>query len=112
MTAISERCPQAVAQGAAQASRSSGAQRRKYFLTKPLENLRRDEKWYGGASDGIVEYWRYKNNRKGQDCLRRKGAIGKARLRPNSLMRKNDSINWRERTVRLLAPPVRALQWK
>jgi len=38
----------------------------KYFLAKTLEELRRDEKWFGKASDAIVEYWRYKNGRKGQ----------------------------------------------
>ena len=38
----------------------------KYFLAKILEDLRRDEKWFGKASDAIVEYWRYKNSRKGQ----------------------------------------------
>jgi hypothetical protein len=38
----------------------------KYFLAKTLEDLRRDEKWFGKASDAIVEYWRYKNSRKGQ----------------------------------------------
>ena len=39
----------------------------KYFLTATLEDLRRDEKWYSKASDAIVDYWRYKNSRKGQD---------------------------------------------
>ena len=39
----------------------------KYFLAAALEDLRRDEKWYGKASDAIVEYWRYKNSRKGRD---------------------------------------------
>ncbi len=38
----------------------------KFFLAKILEDLRRDEKWFGKASDAIVEYWRYKNGRKGQ----------------------------------------------
>ena len=38
----------------------------KYFLARTLEELRRDEKWFGKASDAIVEYWRYKNSRKGQ----------------------------------------------
>lgn len=38
----------------------------KYFLAKTLEELRRDEKWFGKASDAIVEHWRYKNGRKGQ----------------------------------------------
>lgn len=38
----------------------------KFFLAKILEDLRRDEKWFGKASDTIVEYWRYKNSRKGQ----------------------------------------------
>jgi len=38
----------------------------KYFLAAALEDLRRDEKWYGKATDAIIEYWRYKNSRKGQ----------------------------------------------
>ncbi len=37
----------------------------KYFLTATLDDLRRDEKWYSKASDAIVDYWRYKNSRKG-----------------------------------------------
>jgi len=40
----------------------------KYFLNSTLEDLRRDEKWYSKASDAIVDYWRYKNSRKGQDA--------------------------------------------
>ena len=39
----------------------------KFFLAKTLEELRRDEKWFGKACDAIVDYWRYKNNRKGQE---------------------------------------------
>jgi hypothetical protein len=39
----------------------------KYFLTATLEDLRRDEKWFSKASDAIVDYWRYKNSRKGQE---------------------------------------------
>lgn len=39
----------------------------KYFLTATLEELRRDEKWFGKATDAIVEYWRGKNGRKGQN---------------------------------------------
>ena len=38
----------------------------KYFLAATLEDLRRDEKWYGKATDAIIEYWRYKNSRKGR----------------------------------------------
>jgi len=38
----------------------------KFFLTATLEDLRRDEKWFGRASDAIVDYWRDKNSRKGQ----------------------------------------------
>ena len=38
----------------------------KFFLARTLEDLRRDEKWFGKACDAIVEYWRYKNSRKGQ----------------------------------------------
>ena len=37
----------------------------KYFLTSALDDLRCDEKWYSKASDAIVDYWRYKNSRKG-----------------------------------------------
>jgi hypothetical protein len=36
----------------------------KFFLTATLEDLKRDEKWFGKASDAIVDYWRYKNSRK------------------------------------------------
>lgn len=39
----------------------------KFFLAKILEELRRDEKWFGKACDAIVDYWRYKNHRKEQD---------------------------------------------
>lgn len=39
----------------------------KYFLTATLDDLRRDEKWFSKASDAIVDYWRYKNSRKGQN---------------------------------------------
>ncbi|MCL4788603.1 MAG: hypothetical protein KJ070_17715 [Verrucomicrobia bacterium] len=38
----------------------------KFFLAATLEELRRDEKWFAKACDTIVEYWRYKNSRKGQ----------------------------------------------
>ena len=38
----------------------------KYFLAAALEDLRRDEKWFNKASEAIVEYWRYKNSRKGR----------------------------------------------
>lgn len=37
----------------------------KYFLTATLEDLHRDEKWFSKASDAVVDYWRYKNSRKG-----------------------------------------------
>ncbi|MFO1511496.1 MAG: hypothetical protein U1F83_01050 [Verrucomicrobiota bacterium] len=37
----------------------------KFFLAATLEDLRRDEKWFSRASDAVVEYWRYKNSRKG-----------------------------------------------
>jgi hypothetical protein len=36
----------------------------KFFLTAMLIDLRRDEKWFGKASDAVVEYWRHKNSRK------------------------------------------------
>lgn len=36
----------------------------KFFLTATLEELKRDEKWYGKATDVIVEYWRGKNDRR------------------------------------------------
>ena len=38
----------------------------KFFLSKILEELRRDEKWYCKACDAVVEYWRRKNSRKEQ----------------------------------------------
>jgi len=38
----------------------------KFFLAATLEDLRRDEKWFAKACDAVVEYWRYKNSRKGQ----------------------------------------------
>jgi hypothetical protein len=41
----------------------------KYFLTATIEDLRRDDKWYSKASDAVVDYWRYKNSRKGQDAV-------------------------------------------
>ena len=40
----------------------------KYFLAAALEDLRRDEKWFNKASEAIVEYWRYKNRRKGKNA--------------------------------------------
>jgi len=40
----------------------------KYFLAAALEDLRRDEKWFNKASEAIVEYWRYKNSRKGKNA--------------------------------------------
>ena len=36
----------------------------KYFATAVLEDLRRDAKWLGRASDCIVEYWRDRNEKK------------------------------------------------
>jgi hypothetical protein len=36
----------------------------KHFLTAILDDLKRDEKWHGKASDAVQEYWRYKNGRK------------------------------------------------
>lgn len=36
----------------------------KHFLTATLEDLRRDEKWFGKVRDAIQEYWRFKNGRK------------------------------------------------
>jgi hypothetical protein len=36
----------------------------KHFLTAMLDDLRRDEKWHGKASDALQEYWRHKNARK------------------------------------------------
>lgn len=38
----------------------------KFLLTATLDDLRRDEKWFGRASDAIVDYWRHKNSRKMQ----------------------------------------------
>jgi hypothetical protein len=37
----------------------------KFFLTEALKELRRDEKWFGKASDTVSAYWRIKNERKG-----------------------------------------------
>src|SRR5438046_205705 len=39
----------------------------KYFLTKTLEELRRDEKWFAKSSEAIVEYRHYKNRRDVKD---------------------------------------------
>jgi hypothetical protein len=36
----------------------------KYFLTALLDDLKRDEKWHGKATDTLQEYWRHKNARK------------------------------------------------
>ena len=36
----------------------------KFFLTATLEDLRRDEKWFGKMRDTIGEYWRYKKGKK------------------------------------------------
>ncbi len=36
----------------------------KYFATVTLEELRRDPKWLGRASDSIVNYWRTRNGNK------------------------------------------------
>jgi hypothetical protein len=36
----------------------------KFLLANTLEELRHHEKWFGKASDSIVDYWRYKNSRK------------------------------------------------
>ena len=38
----------------------------KFFLSAILQDSRRDEKWWGKACDAITDYWRYKNDRKGQ----------------------------------------------
>jgi hypothetical protein len=37
----------------------------KYFGTAVLEELRRDQKWLARASDAIVEYWKTRNDRRG-----------------------------------------------
>ena len=36
----------------------------KFFLTAMLDDLRRDEKWHGKATDALHEYWRCKNEKK------------------------------------------------
>jgi hypothetical protein len=36
----------------------------KFFMTAKLEELGRDEKWFGKARDAISEHWHYKNTRK------------------------------------------------
>jgi hypothetical protein len=33
----------------------------KFFLTATLDELRRDERWFGKASDAVVDHWRQKN---------------------------------------------------
>lgn len=53
----------------------------KFFATETLEQLRRDEKWLGRASDAICAYWRQTNARK-RTCGH--GANGATRLNPPS----------------------------
>jgi hypothetical protein len=36
----------------------------KFFLMVTLEELRRDEKWFGKARDAIADFWHNKNTRK------------------------------------------------
>ncbi len=43
----------------------------KHFLTAILDDLRRDEKWHGKASDALQEYWRHKNARKQEPADKR-----------------------------------------
>jgi hypothetical protein len=38
----------------------------KFFLASAIEDLGRDEKWFHKACDAVLEYWRHKNARKGQ----------------------------------------------
>lgn len=56
----------------------------KHFLAATLEDLRRDEKWYSKATDAIIEYWRYKNARKGQN-----GSDDGPQMRPGADARKS-----------------------
>lgn len=41
----------------------------KSFMTSKLEELGRDEKWFGKAKDAISEHWHYKNTRKKKGAL-------------------------------------------
>jgi hypothetical protein len=39
----------------------------KFFMTSRLEELGRDEKWFGKARDAISEHWQLKNKRKAKE---------------------------------------------
>lgn len=54
----------------------------KFFLSKILEELRHDEKWYCKACDAVVEYWHCKNGRKGQEVLAMNGRHGRGASPP------------------------------
>lgn len=62
----------------------------KHFLTATLEDLRRDEKWYSKASDAIVEYWRHKNSRKGQDTSDHEPLLPSDRMREGTRRQRTD----------------------
>lgn len=47
----------------------------KFFLEATLQELRRDEKWFGKASDAVCEHWRHKNSRKGQRTAATNGRL-------------------------------------
>jgi hypothetical protein len=36
----------------------------KYYATESLQQLRRDEKWLGRASEAVRQHWQNKNNRR------------------------------------------------
>ncbi|MCL4788602.1 MAG: hypothetical protein KJ070_17710 [Verrucomicrobia bacterium] len=59
-------------------------------MTATLEDLRRDEKWYSKASDAIVEYWRHKNSRKGQDTSDHEPLLPSDRMREGSRRQRTD----------------------
>ena len=60
----------------------------KFFLTEAMKELRRDEKWMGKASDAISEYWRIKNNRKGESAT-----AGRCQSKPSDDLRYAENEN-------------------
>jgi hypothetical protein len=53
-----------------------------------MKELRRDEKWMGKASDAISEYWRIKNNRKGESAT-----AGRCQSKPSDALRYEENEN-------------------
>ena len=54
----------------------------KFFLAATLQDLRRNDKWFSKACDAVIEYWRYKNSRKGQDESTTNGRNGRGAATP------------------------------